>query len=202
MNYPKYFDDVKPIIQYDPLSELLGTTTDGITQFNFIDLAKIAGHTCPTVAGAYLMTYKALEALFPEQTPIRGGVKVEFKEAEDDGTAGVTGNIVSCITGATSNFGFHGLYGKFKRQGLMFFNAPITSHGRFTRVDNNKSVDVFYTPGIIPSNPKMPELLRKVKDDLATPEEAKEFAELWQERVKAILIDHFDDEGLIRVVAS
>ena len=48
---------------------------------------------------------------------------------------GVSAQVLSNITGATSNTGFTGINGKFNRQGLLFFGADIQSNVRFTRVD-------------------------------------------------------------------
>jgi hypothetical protein len=40
-------------------------------------------------------------------------------------------------------------------------------------------------------------LLRKLLEGVARPEEAREFAMLWQDRVRRILIEHADDPELI-----
>ncbi len=204
MNYPKFYDEVQSITLYDPLAEVLGTFDDGLIRFKYMQIVKSAGHSCPTVAGAYLMTLAGLNALYPQNEsgeeilPVRGQIKVEFKEALEDGVAGVIGNVISQITGATEKSGFKGLNGNFARHSLMKFSSDISSNVRFTRTDNNKSVDVYYDPSSVKPNPKMQTLMQKVMSNQASIEEAKEFGELWQDRVKRILIDNKDD--VIRVV--
>jgi len=199
MSYPKFYDDVKTIKTYDPIADILGAFEDGLVKFRYIQIVKAAGHSCPTVAGAYLMAMKALDALYIDELPLRGGVEIYFKESMDDGVAGVIGNVVAQITGATVKSGFKGLNGKFARDNLMFFNSNIKSNARFTRADSGKSVDVYYNPNIVEANPKIGELMPKILSGDAKLSEKKEFGKLWQARVKRILIDELDNEELIRV---
>ncbi|PHQ65367.1 MAG: hypothetical protein COB99_04455 [Sulfurimonas sp.] len=186
MNYPDFFNEVEVIKVQDPLSAVLGAFAKGEYEFNYLDVVKSAGHSCPTVAGAYLITAEALKALYPDEMPVRGNIKVEFKESLEDGVAGVISNVVSQITGATDKSGFKGLAGKFARHSLMNFEAPIEASARFTRVDTNKSVDVLYDPSSIMPSPNMQPLMQKMMGGLAQPVEIKEFGELWQDRVKRI----------------
>ncbi len=192
-DFPEFFKKIPSIVTYDPLAELLGTFKNGKIIYNYIQIVKAAGHSCPTVAGAYAMTYHALKALYPDSLPVRGEIKVEFKEDLQDGVAGVIANVVTNITGATDKSGFKGLGGKFARHSLMFFNAPINSSIRFTRFDTGKSVDVYYDPSRVSGDPRMQSLMQKAIQGIATEEEKELFGELWQEKVKKILIDHFDD---------
>ncbi len=200
MNYPAFYDKVESITLFDPLSKVLGSYEEGKLTYYYKEIVKLAGHSCPTVGGAYLITLRALEALYPDSLPVRGQIRVEFKEDEKEGVAGVIGNVISNITGATEHSGFKGLNGKFARHSLMFFNAPVDSNGRFTRTDNNKSVDVYYNPGVVPPNPAMQPLMQKVMMAEASEEEQKRFGELWQERVEKILCAHAKDPDLIKVV--
>lgn len=186
MSYPKFYDEVDVIKVKDPLSNVLGAFESGEYEFNYLDVVKSAGHSCPTVAGAYIITLEALKALYPNERAVRGNIKVEFKETMTDGVAGVISNVVSQITGATDKSGFKGLNGKFARHSLMDFDASIESSARFTRVDNAKSVDVIYNPSSIMPNPAMQTLMQKMMQGNATPEELKEFATLWQDRVARI----------------
>lgn len=191
MSYPKFFDEVEKIKVIDKLSMTLGAFDDGIYKFNYLDVVKSAGHSCPTVAGAYLMCLKGLKYLYEDSLPVRGEIKVEFKENLEDGVAGVIANVITQITGATSKSGFKGLNGKFARHSLMKFEANIPSSVRFTRVDTGKSVDVFYDPSIIKPNPDMKPLMQKMLQNKATTEEVAEFGALWQDRVKRIF-EHKD----------
>jgi len=186
MNYPKFYDSVEIIKVKDPLSNVLGAFESGAYEFSYLDVVKSAGHSCPTVAGAYLMTLVALKELYPNERAIRGDIKVEFKESLTDGVAGVIGNVITQITGATDKSGFKGLNEKFARHSLMKFASNIESSVRFTRVDNKKSVDVFYDSSKIPPNQEMQPLMQKMIKGLATPSELKKFGDLWQERVAEI----------------
>jgi len=187
MSYPEFFNTIETIKVKDPLSQVLGAFEAGEYEFNYLDVVKAAGHSCPTVAGAYIMTSEALKALYPETRAIRGNVKVAFEESLEDGVAGVIGNVVSQITGATDKSGFKGLQGQFARHSLMMFNESINgASARFTRVDNGKSVDVTYNPNPVKPNPEMMPLMQKLGSGEATPEDVKSFGEMWQDRVKRI----------------
>jgi len=186
MSYPDFFNQVEVIKVKDPLSDVLGAFSNGEYEFNYIDAVKSAGHSCPTVAGAYLITAEALKALYPDEVAVRGNIKVEFKDSLEDGVAGVISNVVSQITGATDKSGFKGLAGKFARHSLMDFDASIDSSARFTRVDTNKSVDVIYNPTSVMPSPSMQPLMQKMMSGMAKPIEITEFGELWQDRVKRI----------------
>ncbi|WP_373000555.1 hypothetical protein [Sulfurimonas sp.] len=197
MNYPDFFNEVEVIKVQDPLSAVLGAFVKGEYEFNYLDVVKSAGHSCPTVAGAYLITAEALKALYPDEVAVRGNIKVEFKESLEEGVAGVISNVVSQITGATDKSGFKGLAGKFARHSLMDFDAYIDSSARFTRVDTGKSVDVMYDPSSIMPSPNMQPLMQKMMGGLAQPIEIKEFGELWQDRVKRIFEN---TQSVVRVV--
>ena len=186
MSYPKFYDTVEDIKLVDPLSMVLGAFDEGKYEISYLEVVKSAGHSCPTVAGAYIITNAALKALYPNKRAVRGGVKVAFEESSEDGVAGVIANVVSQITGATETSGFKGLQGQFARHSLMEFNSNIEASARFTRVDNGKSVDVSYNPSTIMPSPAMQPLMGKMMKGLATPEELKEFGALWQDRVARI----------------
>ncbi len=193
MKYPPFFDDVETIKLMDPLANILGSLEDGITEFSYIDIVKSAGHSCPTVGGAYLMTSRALKVLYPDSLPIRGDIKVEFSESLEEGVAGVIANVVSNITGATDKSGFKGLNSMFARHSLMAFNADVKASARFTRVDTNVSVDITYNPSSVMPQPQMQVLMKKIMNASATKDEKIEFGLLWQDRVKRILIDNANE---------
>jgi formylmethanofuran dehydrogenase subunit E len=186
MNYPDFFDKVESIQLQDPLANILGAFEKGEYEISYLEVVKAAGHSCPTVAGAYLMAEAALKALYPNERAVRGNIKVEFAESLEEGVAGVIGNVITQITGATDKSGFKGLDGKFARHSLMFFDADINSSARFTRVDSSKRVDVVYNPSSIAADPAMGPLMQKIIQGMAEPQEVKHFGELWQERVRRI----------------
>jgi len=191
MSYPKFYDSVASIALIDPLAKVLGAFENGEYEISYLEVVKAAGHSCPTVAGAYLMTQAALKALYPDERAVRGTIKVEFKEELEEGVAGVIGNVVSQITGATDKSGFKGLGGNFARHSLMQFKSDINSSARFTRVDNGKSVDVIYDPSNIPADPQMMPLMQKMQSGNAASQDIQMFGQLWQDRVKRI----FENSG-------
>ena len=186
MSYPKFYDEIETINVVDPLSFALGAFDKGEYEFSYLDVVKSAGHSCPTVAGAYIITLTALKALYPNERAVRGNVKVEFAESLEDGVAGVIANVITQITGATDKSGFKGLQGKFARHSLMKFNSDIDSSAKFTRVDTNESVEVIYNPAEIKPNPKMMQLMQNMQAGNATKESNIEFGKLWQDRVQRI----------------
>jgi formylmethanofuran dehydrogenase subunit E len=189
MNYPKFFDTVESIKLQDPLADILGAFENGEYEISYVEVVKSAGHSCPTVAGAYLMTQAALQALYGEQRAVRGGVKVEFKEGIEDGVAGVIANVVTQITGATDKSGFKGLGGKHARHSLMFFHADINTSARFSRLDTQESVEVVYDPSCVAIDPQMKQLMQKLFQGDASLEEKETFGKLWQERVENIFLN-------------
>ncbi len=199
MACPEFFDRVQTIRLFDPLAQVLGAFDDGVIEISYPEVVRAAGHSCPTVASAYLMTLKALEGLYPEGLPERGGVEVEFSQDFDEGTAGVVGSVVTQITGAAGPGGFKGIAGNFGRNNLMQFGGSTGNAARFTRRDTGRSVDVEINLNVVPPAPQTMPLLQKIIAQTADKNEKIEFARLWQERVKRILIDQRDDAGLVVV---
>jgi hypothetical protein len=186
MKYPEFFDKIQTIKLKDDLASFLGTFEDGLVEFSYLDIVKTAGHSCPTVAGAYLLAFCGLKELYKEQLPIRGEIFVSFKDDANDGVAGVIANVITQITGATATSGFKGIGGKFVRHSLMEFDANISSSVKFQRLDSGKSIEVIYNPNSIGADPKMQQLMQKIMQNNANKDEKKEFGELWQQRVENI----------------
>ena len=197
MTYPAFFETTASITLKDPLSEILGAFDEGLITYTYLDVVKTAGHSCPTVAGAYLMVREGLKALYGSDVPLRGGIKVYFKEAQTEGVTGVVGNVFSLITGATDVWGFKGLSGQFARHHLMEFNASVPMSVRMERIDTNVSVDIAYTPSILSSDEALQPLMKKLMLQLMTAEEKILFRSLWQAHVEKIL-ENFDKVIVIK----
>ncbi|HUX64207.1 hypothetical protein [Sulfuricella sp.] len=202
MNTPSFYNDVPKITLYDPLAEFLGAAEKGIVEYRYLDAVKLAGHACPTVAGAWLMARKALASLYGDELPVRGAIEVSFRDGQADGVTGVIANVVGLLTGAAQSGGFKGIGGKFDRRNLLHFNAGITGEIRYTRLDTEISVETTYHPEWVSPSPGMKELMQKAMMGVANAEERDRFGVLWQDRVKRILIDHADNAELISVVIS
>ena len=187
MTYPDFFNTIETIKLQDSLANFLGTFENGLVEFSYLDIVKSAGHSCPTVTGAYLCALEGLKALYPNgEIPQRGNIHISFKEDAEDGVAGVIANVLTQITGATETSGFKGIGGNFVRHDLMSFNADISSSIKLQRLDNGKSVEVIYDPSSIQGNPLQQELMQKIMQGVATSEEKISFGKLWQQRVENI----------------
>jgi len=183
MKLPDFYNTIEPIILKDDLAEFLGAPTDGKIEMNYLDVVKMAGHSCVTVAGSYLMTLKGLKALYGEDLPKRGEIKVELRDGATDGSVGVSGTVFSNITGAAGDSGFGGLAGRFARRNLLFYNTDIDGFVRFTRIDTGKSVVVKYNPAnVIQSG----NIMMSALGPQATDESKAAFPIKWQEMIKTL----------------
>jgi len=199
MTFPDYFSQVPAITLRDPLAELLGAAEDGLIEYRFADAVKLAGHSCPTVASAYWLTCLALRALYGATLPERGGVQVTFRDSRVSGVTGVIANVVSLLTGATTDTGFKGLAGRFDRRGLLDFDARQPLDLRFTRLDTGAAVDAVAHLREVPADPRMAPLMQACLSGYASPAEARQFGELWQARVRRVLLEHGDDPAVFVV---
>ncbi len=188
MKYPLFFDEVDSIILYDPLSDFLGAFEEGKVEISYLDCVKQAGHSCPTIAGAYLMTLIGLKMLYGSQLPQRGNIYVGMKGKKTEGTVGVIGNIISFIVGAGSEEGFKGIQGKFSRDHLIAYEQPMMGEVTLRRMDNDTSVSLSYDPSVVPGDQRLRPLMGKVLQGKVSDQEENIFKELWQSRVKEILL--------------
>ncbi len=195
--FPAFFDEAPVIWMRDPLAQFLGAANDGLLQYHYVDVVRLAGHSCPTVASAYLMTRAALRKLYGEEIPERGGLTVQVNQPAGEGVAGVMGSVVTLITGATVETGFKGIGGQFSRRNLLAYDAPIDGELRFTRRSNGQSVTVSAHPQRVPGDPQMRELLPLCIEGTASREQAEQFGKLWQERVRRLLLEYADDPEII-----
>lgn len=188
MQYPSFYDQIENIRLYDPLSDFLGALENGDIEITYLDCVKLAGHSCPTVAGAYLIALIGLKTLYKDSLPQRGTIHVSMKEDEDEGVTGVICNVISFIVGASGRGGFKGIKDHFKRDNLVRYNIPMEGEVTLTRMDTNQSISISYNPSIIPPDEIMMPLMEKNLKNIASDDEKVLFKTLWQERVKKILL--------------
>lgn len=201
MHTPAFFDAVPPIVVADALAKALGAAEDGLIEYRYVDAVKLAGHSCPTVAGAWLMTRAALARLYPGETPRRGEIRVELRQGIDEGVAGVIASVAGLVTGAANEGGFKGLAGRFARQGLLRFGVVMRGEIRFTRLDSGRSVELSHRPQAVQRPPDLSEQMRDALAPQASAAAQRAFADAWQGWVHTILIEHADDPALIEMVA-
>lgn len=193
-----FFDAVEPIKVKDPLAIVLGAMdSDAVFVFTYADAVKLAGHSCPAVAGAYKSTQLALKALYGEEIPVRGNIRVIFRGGVDYKVNGPISQVVTFITGASGETGFMGLgpNKKYGRYNLLSFDKEHGADPKsictiiFQRADNGKKVEVAYSIENVPSSERIDKLMPLTISGKATGEESKEFGNLWQERVRTILVN-------------
>lgn len=200
--HPGFFDDVAPLVVRDPLAGFLGAAPEGLIEYRYADAVKLAGHSCPTVAAAWQLTRRALAALYGDEVPVRGDIRVELAEDPTEGTAGVTAAVAGLLTGAAGEGGFKGIGGHFDRRDLLAFGAQVPGRIRFTRLDTGAAVDAEADLGRVPGNPETMRLLQRCLSGGAGAEDERRFGELWQDRVRRILLDHGDDDAVFRVCTA
>ncbi|MEO5350872.1 MAG: hypothetical protein H7836_14690 [Magnetococcus sp. YQC-3] len=184
------FPKTPAITLYDPLADFLGAG-DGHITYTFDDAVKLAGHACPTVAGAFLLAKTAMERLFPGETPIRGDVRITMHGPVDLGVNGPISQIFTLLTGAAAQNGFHGLAGQFVRSQLLHFRESLPP-GPFTfaRAATRQSIQLLYTTEAIPPSPAIGELLPLLLSGQASDAQRELFRTAWRQRVLDILADN------------
>lgn len=198
MEFPEFFAAAPRIVVTDPLARFLGAG-DGTMEYGYADAVRLAGHSCPTVASAYLMTRAALRALYSDATPERGAIRVELRAERTEGVAGVIANVASLITGAAGDTGFKGIGGHYDRRGLLTFGVPFDGELRFTRTDTGAAALTWADLERVPSDPRAGPLIRACVMGTATEDQRALFGSLWQARVRRLLLEHADDPRTIGV---
>lgn len=187
---PNPFDSAPTLKLFDPLAELLGAAAQGVIEYRFADAVKLAGHSCPTVASAYLMACHGLTALYGPELPSRGGIRVELAGLATEGVVGVIASVLTLLTGATGQTGFKGLGGHFDRRHLLDFGVPMRGQVRFTRTDTGARVEVRAHLDRVPADARIGTLMPRCIAGTASTDERTLFQSLWQERVRALLVEH------------
>lgn len=201
MKLPAFFAEAPRVLVHDALAEFLGAAEDGVFEYGYADAVRLAGHSCPTVAGAWLMARAALRTLYPDQPAERGGVVVTMCGAESEGTTGVIAQVLTLLTGATANNGFHGIGGRFVRYGLLHYSGgQANAIVSVRRADTGAEVEVSMDLSNVPPLPQMRSLMMQAMAPDASPDVRHAFAAAWQDRVRRLLLEHADDPDVIRVV--
>lgn len=201
MAFPAFFQDAPTLRLRDRLSQFLGTSNDGIIEFRYSDAVRLAGHSCPTVAGAWLSARAGLAALYPDTLPERGNISVFLPGAENEGVTGVIGQVLTLVTGAAAANGFHGLAGQHRRSGLLHYQAGGEKL-RMQRNDTGAAVEISYDPSSVPPVPALQPLMQAVLQGFASEEQTAQFGVAWQDRVRRLLLEHADDSVVVSARAA
>jgi formylmethanofuran dehydrogenase subunit E len=199
MAFPDFFAKVPALRLHDGLAQLLGASDDGVIEYHFADAVRLAGHSCPTVAGGWLSARAALSHLYPDSLPERGGISVHLNDAEDAGVTGVIGQVLTLVTGAAASNGFHGLGGRHVRKGLLHYAAGDVAGVRFTRNDTGGAVEVEIDTSVVASDPMLRVLLQMTMTGQADDRQRRKFGRLWQDRVRRMLLLHADDPAVVKL---
>ena len=195
--FPAFFDDAPVLVLHDPLAEFLGAAAGGLIAYRYADVVRLAGHSCPTVASAFLMTRAALRALYPQGPARRGEVRVELRDPAGEGVTGVIGSVAGFLTGAAGEAGFHGIGGRFVRQGLLSYGVPLATQLRFTRVDTGRGVGMSVDLARVPGDPQAARWIGPCLRGEASAAQQEAFRAAWQERVRRLLLEHAADPETI-----
>jgi len=189
MKTPAFFDTAPLLRLHDPLGAFLGAFEEGIVEIGYVDCVKLAGHSCPTVAGAFLLAHEGLRTLYSAgELPERSRIRVEMRGPKSDGVNGVIGTVVSYICGAGDEGGFAGIGGSFSRRGLLHYGvADVEGDLRLSRLDGGTSVSLRLDTSVVGGSPEMMPLMQKALRGEALPEEEERFRSLWQGRVETML---------------
>jgi DNA-binding HxlR family transcriptional regulator len=201
--------DVEPIRFREPFAETLGVfkKEHAVLEYTFIDVVKLAGHACPTTAGAYLCCQEAIKKLYPDDIPVRGEISITAYGEPDEGVYGVISQVFTLLTGAAPATGFRGLGHKFKRKDLLKFSQkkidPRALCFKFRRLENKKTVTVSFYPHKVPfpegKVKRLGELLEKVVWEAAKKNEIREFQDLWMGKVRDMIIKRKDISEWIKI---
>jgi len=187
--------DVEPIRIRDPVAEALAVLEPGEPfVVTYEDLVKAAGHSCPTASGAYRIAQLGLDALYPDDQPVRSEIEVLAAGPRDDATYGVMSRLISYVTGAAQEDGFGGLAGGYgDRRNLLTLDAfePDSAEPtfRFRRTDTDETVEVTYHVSEVPDGGPALGTLQQIIDGTASEEDRELFAEGWHGRIRAVLSD-------------
>lgn len=200
MSLPSFYAKAPRMVVHDALAEFLGASDGGLIEYGYADVVRVAGHSCPTVAGAWLMACAALRVLYPDGPAERGDIEVTMYGGEDEGTTGVIAQVFTLLTGAAANNGFHGLGGRFRRHGLLrYAQGQRSAIARFSRRDNGAAVEVSMDMSPVPAAPDMRALMIRALAPGASSQDGAAFAAVWRERVERLLLEHADDPAVIQV---
>lgn len=205
-----YITQVPPIMMIEPYFAIFGQSA-GPVPYYYEEAVKLSGHSCGATAGAWIITKKALEVLYPNgEVPVRGQIFVEAPGAEDEWFVGVFGDVIMYVTGAAPKTGFNGsdfaVNDLFVRQNKMVYSEkptgqlPPMREWIFTRLDTGAKVGVKFNLVIITPlpTPARVEMGKKVALGQATAEEAADYIEYWNARARFVF-ENQDVDGFFTV---
>jgi len=147
--FPGFFAEVPSVTLRDPLAQFLGAAEQGQITYRYVDAVRLAGHSCPTVAEAYLMTRHGLRALYGSELPVRGEIDAFLRDACDSGVTGVIASVVQLLTGAAAESGFRGIGAARRWIFDEFTRISKACGGRYTAWNTRAASGVPMRPALI-----------------------------------------------------
>lgn len=211
----KHIKDVPNIMMHEPYFDLFGQhKAKNDVDFVYEEAVKLVGHSCGATSSAWEMTKKALEILYPVETPVRGNIMVYAPGAEDEWNIGVVGEVITYITGSSPATGFNGAeFGNgfthpgtgesypgdqvYNRQNKMVYTdehvgtPPNFMTWKFERIDTGAQACLRFNyagpAGIQPGgSPAWVLLGAKLASGEATAEEAEAYINWWNVRTEYV----------------
>ena len=100
---------------------------------------------------------------------------------------------------AAGEGGFKGIGPNFDRSGLLNFGGGGACEIAFERTDTGKRVETAFNASMVPMADEARMLLGRLIAGQASSGESARFGELWQDRVRRLMIDHGDDPALVAI---
>ncbi len=202
-----YVNDPEPLIFKEPFLEIIGQI-DGPIPYYYSEVVKLAGHSCGATAGAWVLVKKAMEALYGDETPVRGDIKITMPGPPDQYYIGVFGEIFTYLTGAAPESGFPGTAfpeNANRRNKMIYPDEPTADmfplvNYIFERVDTGKKVAVGYNLGMVKpaSSDEMEALQAELTAGTISDEDRATWTKWWNDRAENAFINH-DQPGFFRV---
>ena len=152
-----YITEVPPIMMSEPYFDIFGQTA-GPVPYYYEEAVKLAGHSCGATTGAWTITRKALEALYPNGE-IQCAVKLQWRlqARKTNGLSACLETSLLLLPARSPHTGFIGSeFGQtdnvFVRQNKMVYaeeptnQLPPMREWVFTRLDTGAKVGVTFQP--------------------------------------------------------
>jgi len=196
-HWAKFYDEAPVIQVIDPMATLVGSVPEekNILRIHLTDVALYTGHVCPGVASGFMLTRLALKALYPDQIPRRGQVRVAAMAPSGQL------DVASYITGARAFYG----RGRINAHDLAIDpSLEPKEPGRFVMVfqrkDTGKAVKVvFYKSKLIAASREkaVNAYFHKAFQGKATDKEKEDMRKEIQSLVRKVLFG--TSEGLFEI---
>jgi len=114
----------------------------------------------------------------------------------------VVAAVATLLTGAAPETGFAGIgpAHRFGRRNLLRFDVPMRGVLALRRLDSGQAVQVALDASIAPFGDEMRALMPRAVAGAANEQELARFAQLWQARVKTMLVDEVNHPQLVQVM--